>query len=315
MKKQITSHILMIKPVHFNYNEQTAENNYFQEEIDHLSSQKIQDKALKEFESFVQKLEDHGIHVVTVSDTEKAETPDSVFPNNWVSFHEDGRVGLYPMFAPNRRRERRHDILEMLKNDFEIRDVIDFSASEKDEKYLEGTGSMILDRSQRIVYAALSDRTDESILREFCQVFDFECITFTATQNVDGQRMPIYHTNVMMCVAEDFSVICSDTIQNPVEREKVLTSLKNTGKEIIEISEEQMNHFAGNMLQVHNAKGERFLVMSTAAYESLNSNQVQRIEKYGPIIHSSLETIETCGGGSARCMMAEIFLPEKIKTN
>jgi hypothetical protein len=307
---QITKHIMMIEPVSFRFNEETAENNYYQKVIDGLSPEGTQEKALSEFMNFVDKLRSHGVNVIVVKDTESPDTPDSIFPNNWVSFHNDGKIGLYPMCAMNRRVERREDIFDTLVDDygFHIDEIKDFTEFEKHDKFLEGTGSMILDRENKICYAAISIRTDEQAVLQFCDEFDYTPVCFNAYQNVGEERLPIYHTNVMMCVANDFVVICLDTIDQIEERTHVIESLERTNKEIIEISEEQKEHFAGNMLQVMGDKP--YLVMSKSAYNSLDKNQIEKIEKHCPIIHSSLNTIEACGGGSARCMMAEIFLPQ-----
>lgn len=313
MSLQTTNTIMMIRPVKFRYNEQTAVNNYYQKVLDELKPGEVQDKAQKEFDDFVAKLRDKGVNVIVIEDTPVPDKPDSIFPNNWVSFHDDGRVALYPMFAHNRRLERRDDILSTLENEYDLKisGIDDFSFHEKDEKFLEGTGSMILDRANKIAYAAISVRTDANILDEFCKKFGYKAVKFTANQTVNGQRMPIYHTNVMMCVAEDFAVICLQSIDDPAERQAVVDALTGTGKEIIEITEAQKHQFAGNMLQVHTAKGDKYLVMSSAAYHSLTPEQIAAIEKHCPIIHSSLDTIEALGGGSARCMMAEVFLPAK----
>lgn len=308
---QITQHILMIEPVAFRYNEQTATNNYYQQVLDGLSPEQTQEKALQEFNSFVDALRSKGVNVITVKDTKSPDTPDSIFPNNWVSFHRDGKVGLYPMCALNRRQERREDIFDTLVDDhhFEISEIVDFTEFEQHDKYLEGTGSMILDRENKLCYAAISERTDEQAVMQFCDAFDYQPVCFTANQTVNDQRLPIYHTNVMMCVANNFAVICLDTIDEAEERTHVLETLQKSGKDIIEITEEQKHHFAGNMLQVMGK--EPILVMSTSAYNSLTQHQIKRIESYCPIVHSSLDIIEACGGGSARCMMAEIFLPKQ----
>ncbi|UII23640.1 citrulline utilization hydrolase CtlX [Fulvivirga ligni] len=311
MSRQTTSTIMMIRPVKFRYNEQTAVNNYYQKVLDELDPEEVQAKALQEFDNFVEKLRGKGVKVIVINDTPDPDTPDSIFPNNWVSFHADGKVGLYPMFAENRRLERRDDILGALDNEYglNVASIEDFSFHEKEDKYLEGTGSMILDRVNKIVYAAISQRTDEDVLDEFCRKFAFKPVKFIANQTVEGERLPIYHTNVMMCVAETFAVICLDSIDDADERKAVIDSLEASGKEIIEITEDQEHHFAGNMLQVNAESGEKYLVMSEAAYQSLTAKQISAIEKHCPIIHSSLDTIEALGGGSARCMMAEVFLP------
>lgn len=309
--KQTTNTILMIRPVNFRMNEQTAVNNYFQENPEMLQ-ETINARAQQEFDAFVSKLRAAGIDVIAVDDTRDPDTPDSIFPNNWISFHQDGTVALYPMFAENRRLERREDILDLLEErGFVIDQIMDYTSAEEDEIFLEGTGSIILDRVNKKAYCALSPRADEELFIEFCEDFDFAPIIFNAYQTVAGKRLPIYHTNVMMCVADTFAVICLDTIDDKKERKFVVAQLQEDGKEIIEISEDQMQHFAGNMLQVQAQNGTRYLVMSEAAYKSLTPAQVQAIEKHCPILYSALETIETCGGGSARCMMAEVFLPKK----
>jgi len=307
---QVTNSILMIRPVNFRMNEQTAVNNYFQEELT-ASAASINAKAQQEFDSFVKVLQDKGVNVIVIEDTKDPDTPDSIFPNNWVSFHENGTVGLYPMFAENRRNERREDVLERLESEgFQIENIMDYTSAEEEHIFLEGTGSLLIDRVNQIVYCALSTRAEEELIIEFCEDFDCFPVIFTANQTVDGKRLPIYHTNVMMCLAETFSVICLDTIDNKKEKKNVVHRLKESGKEIIIISEKQMHHFAGNMLQVLGSDNKRYLVMSTQAYDSLNATQISNIEKHCEILHSSLETIETCGGGSARCMMAEVFLPK-----
>lgn len=299
----------MIEPIAFGYNAQTAENNYFQVE---QKNSDVQSKALAEFNIFVEKLRSRGINVITVKDTLDPHTPDSIFPNNWVSFHSDGKVVLYPMFAPNRRVERRDDIIENIKNQgFEVTEIDDWSLPEIQGHFLEGTGSMIFDHDNKIAYGSVSLRLDETLFREFCEKYGFTPIVFHSFQTVGSERLPIYHTNVMMCVADKFVVICLDCIDNDLERNKVIETIKNSEKEIIEISEEQMQQFAGNMLQVQNNEGEKFLVMSETAYKSLNENQISAIEKHCEIIYSDLNTIEVNGGGSARCMLAEVFLPKK----
>ncbi|WP_435314059.1 citrulline utilization hydrolase CtlX [Cellulophaga fucicola] len=309
---QVTNTILMIRPVGFRKNEQTAVNNYFQEDLD-IKNAEINTKAQAEFDAFVNVLRAKGVNVIVVDDTKSPDTPDSIFPNNWVSFHSNGTVGLYPMYAENRRNERREDILETLEEQgFSIDHTIDYTSAEDEKLFLEGTGSILLDRVNEKAYCALSVRADEDLFIEFCEDFEYTPVVFTAYQSVENKRLPIYHTNVMMCLAEKFSVICLDTIDDKKERKNVLKNLKQDGKEIIEITEEQMHSFAGNMLQVMGQDSKRYLVMSSAAYNSLTDKQIATIEKSSEIIHSSLETIETCGGGSARCMMAEVFLP---KTN
>ena len=308
---QITNTILMIRPVAFRMNEQTAVNNYFQEDLS-LKNSKINTKAQKEFDAFVNVLRQHGVNVIVVEDKVETDTPDSIFPNNWVSFHNSGTVAVYPMFAVNRRRERREDIFDILENEgFVIENVMDYTAAEEEGLFLEGTGSILKDRVNQKAYCALSERAHEELFIEFCEDFDCFPVIFTANQTVNGERLPIYHTNVMMAMAETFVVICLDTIDDKKELKNVIEHIKKDGREIITISEEQMHHFAGNMLQVLGADDKRYMVMSSQAYHSLDKNQIKAIESHCGIIHSPLDTIETCGGGSARCMMAEVFLPKK----
>ncbi|MBO3098474.1 citrulline utilization hydrolase CtlX [Gelidibacter pelagius] len=307
---QTTNTILMIRPVHFRMNEQTAVNNYFQEDLD-LKNSEINTKAQAEFDAFVEKLRDVGVNVIVEDDDKLNDTPDSIFPNNWVSFHENGDVVLYPMFAENRRKERREELLDRLEEEgFEIENIMDYTSAEEDHFFLEGTGSIIMDRVNKKAYCALSPRADEELFIEFCEDFDYFPVIFTAYQTVDDDRLPIYHTNVMMCVAETFAVICLDSIDDKKERKSVVEHLKKDGKEVIAITEDQMHNFAGNMLQVRGTDEKRYLVMSKAAHDSLTSLQIAKISMHCEMLYSDLETIETCGGGSARCMMAEVFLPK-----
>lgn len=307
--QQTTNTILMIRPVNFRMNEQTAVNNYYQKELDNMLPETINAKAQAEFDAYVEKLRDIGVHVVVVNDTLETDTPDSIFPNNWISFHENGYVGLYPMFAENRRLERREDILLALEEEgFVINQIVDYTAAEEENIYLEATGSVVLDRVNRKAYCALSPRADEDLFIEFCEDFEFTPVIFTAYQTVDGHRKAIYHTNVMMCVGETFAVICLDSIDDKKEYKNVINHLKENDKEIIAITEAQVNNFAGNMLQVKGANETHYLIMSQSAYNSLTITQIEKLEKHSKIISSSLNTIEICGGGSARCMMAEVFL-------
>ena len=307
--KQLTNHILMIWPAPFRINEQTAVNNYFQASTG-LSPEEVVKKSQEEFDAYVSVLKEKGVQVTVVQDTEDPDTPDALFPNNWVSFHQDATVALYPMFAENRRLERREAVLEILEEDgFIIDQVMDYTAAEDSGIFLEGTGSLILDRVHKKAYCALSSRADEELFIEFCEDFEYTPVIFTANQTVDGSRLPIYHTNVMMCLAETFAVICLDSIDDKKERKAVVNHLREDGKEIIAISEAQMHRFAGNMLQVFGSHQTPYLVMSSTAYKSLTPDQLSKIEQHCEIIHADLSTIETCGGGSARCMMAEVFLP------
>ena len=299
----------MIRPVTFRMNEETAVNNYFQEELE-LQNATINERAQQEFDTFVSKLRAVGINVIVESDDLEADTPDSIFPNNWVSFHNNGDIAIYPMFAENRRTERREEVFDRLEAEgFKINNIVDYTQAELEEVFLEGTGSIIMDRQNRKAYCALSPRAHEDLFIEFCEDFEYTPVVFTAFQTVDGKRLPIYHTNVMMCMAEDCCVICLDSIDDAKERKNVVKHLKADGKEIIDITQEQMHQFAGNMLQLTNGE-QRFMVMSAAAHNSLKPNQIAAIEKHSAILSSDLETIETCGGGSARCMMAEVFLPK-----
>ncbi len=310
--EQTTNTILMIRPVSFRMNEQTSVNNYYQKSLKEMLPNTINTKAQEEFDAYVEKLESYGVQVVVVSDTKEFDTPDSIFPNNWISFHADGTVAIYPMFAENRRLERREDVLEELeKQGFLIENIVDYTSAEEQQVFLEGTGSMILDRENKKAYCALSPRADEELFIEFCEDFEYTPVVFTANQTVNGVREAIYHTNVMMCVAETFAVVCLSSIDDKKERKNVLKHLKEDKKQVIDISEEQVNNFAGNMLQVKGENGELFLVMSQAAYDCLTESQRAKINNHCQIISSSLSTIETCGGGSARCMMAEVFLPKQ----
>ena len=309
--KQTTNSILMIRPVAFRMNEQTAVNNYYQKVLDGLSPETVNAKAQQEFDIFVTKLRKVGVNVTVVEDTLEPNTPDSIFPNNWISFHESGDVALYPMFAENRRAERREDILDILEDDgFEINQIVDYTSAEEDDVFLEGTGSLLLDRENGKAYCALSPRADEEVMIEFCEDFELTPVIFEAFQTVNGERKLIYHTNVMMCLGDTFAVICADCIDDKKERKMVLDSLRGDDKEIILINEDQVNNFAGNMLEVKGKNDQRFVVMSESAYKSLTKKQIAQLEAHVEIIHSSLDTIEACGGGSARCMMAEIFLPK-----
>jgi hypothetical protein len=308
----------MIRPVAFRMNEQTAVNNYYQKVLDGLSPETVNAKAQQEFDTFVNKLRKVGVNVIVVEDTLEPNTPDSIFPNNWISFHENGDVALYPMFAENRRAERREDILDTLEDEgFIINQIVDYTSAEEDNVFLEGTGSLLLDRENGKAYCALSPRADEEVMIEFCEDFELTPVIFEAFQTVNlpdgkagGARKLIYHTNVMMCLGDSFAVICADCIDDKKERKMVLDSLRGDEKEIILITEEQVNNFAGNMLEVKGKNDKRFLVMSESAYKSLTKKQIVQLEAHVEIIHSSLDTIEACGGGSARCMMAEIFLPK-----
>ena len=308
MKKQITDTVLMIRPVRFRTNEETIVNNYFQKGIN-ITQEEINRKAQQEFDMLVQKLKEVGVHVIQVEDIYDQDTPDSIFPNNWISFHNNGDVAIYPMFAENRRRERREDILDIVEEaGFEIENVFDYTEAEDEGIFLEGTGAMVLDRIHRKAYCALSPRASEELFIEFCEDFEYTPVIFRAFQKTDGELKPIYHTNVMMALGRTFAIVCLDTIEDKKERKNVLNHLKEDKKEIITISREQVDYYAGNMLEVK-GKEHSYLVMSQTAYESLTPQQIEAIERHTQILYSDLSTIEICGGGSARCMLAEVFLP------
>jgi hypothetical protein len=302
---QNTHHIMMIRPVRFSFNEQTAESNAFQQST--AKAGDTHEKAVQEFDGFVEMLRKNGVQVWVVDDTEEPHTPDSIFPNNWISMHEDSRIAVYPMQAENRRQERRADIVHHLAEVFTVHDIEDYTLSEQEGKFLEGTGSMVLDRENKICYACISPRTHIDLLHKFCKDFGYTLVDFTAK---DAGGKLIYHTNVVMCVGQQFLVICMECIPDAADREKIMQS---TSKPIIEISMDQLNHFAGNMLEMVNEQGEHLLVMSEQAHKSLNEEQIKELEQYARIVSAPLYTIEANGGGSARCMMAEIFLPLKVK--
>ena len=302
---QTTSNILMIRPVHFTYNPETAVNNKFQVAG---NAEAAQAKALEEFDAFTDKLRNNNIDVTVIEDTPEPHTPDSIFPNNWISFHDAGTIVLYPMYAENRRAERKQHVLDIVNEKFKIGTTVDLTSYESENIFLEGTGSMVLDRDSKIAYACISERTHMKPLEEFCKKMDYAACTFTATDANDDE---IYHTNVMMCVADKYVVICLDSIKNPQQRKKAIDTIEKTGKKIISITIEQMNRFAGNMLQLQNKTGEKILVMSEQAYESLTYEQINELEEFNRILYADLYSIETNGGGSARCMIAEVFLDLK----
>ncbi len=310
---QSTNTILMVKPSAFRFNEETAVNNHFQMADQSQTATQIKNKAVHEFESMVSMLQKNGVKIIIVDHDNGTETPDAVFPNNWFSTHQNGDVYLYPMNATNRRLERKLEIFDTIKekHHLQISNIIDFTHGEKEDLFLEGTGSMILDRVNCIIYASISIRTSEKLLSEYADKINYDIVTFKSYHDTTLESPLIYHTNVMMCLASSFAVICLESILDQNERQKVIDKLKETDKTIIEITFDQMNNFAGNMLEVQNSNGEQFLVMSSTAYHSLNKNQIDQIQEFVQILHSSIDTIETLGGGSARCMMAEIFLPNQ----
>ncbi len=306
--RQTTRHILMVRPARFGYNPETASSNAFQSEDRSLRSNEIRKMALAEFDQLVETLDSVGVHVIVADDTPQPAKPDAVFPNNWITFHEDGTVVTYPMLSPARRLERREDIIELVGRQFHITRRVKLERFEEEGKFLEGTGSMIIDRPNGIVYACQSPRTHPDLLDHFCKLMGYQSVLFKA---VDAEGMDIYHTNVMMALGESFVVICRDSIPEGKMWSQVQQYFEKTNKEIISISLPQMMSFAGNMLQVRAAEDTPLLVMSSQAFESLTPSQLLAFEKHTNIMHAPIPTIEKYGGGSVRCMMAEVFLPEK----
>jgi hypothetical protein len=306
-ESQLASTVLMIRPTRFESNPMTAESNLFQGRSTATPDEQ-QRAAAREFEGLVDSLRSARINVVVIDDTSEPHTPDSVFPNNWVSFHADGRVVLYPMEAPNRRTERRADIIDSLsaEHGFHVTEILDLSKHEAAGHYLEGTGSMVLDRHNRVAYACLSSRTQLDPLGDFAQQMEYDVVSFDA---VDRGGVPIYHTNVLMNVGEALAVICDEAIVSEDQRTAVLARLRDTGHEVVSLSYDQLDAFAGNMLELRNNDGERVVAMSTQAWESLDSNQRETLQSNGKIVHSSIENIESSAGGSVRCMLAEVHLP------
>jgi len=301
---QSTNSVLMIRPSRFYPNPETAADNAFQRDANRDSAA-LTLMAREEFDAAVQTLRAGGVNVHVFEDTAEPEKPDAVFPNNWISTHHDGRIALFPMYSALRRRERRQDIVEELRKHYRVTQVIDYSAFEDEGCFLEGTGSLVLDRMNKIAYVSLSHRSDRKVIQRFAEDFSYEPITFTS---IDRNSQPIYHTNVMMCIGTAFAMIGSETISNKVERQQVRTRLKNTGKEIVELSAEQIANFAGNAIELHNNVGEKLLVLSTRAARALTEDQRERLSRYARLVLLELTTIEL-GGGSARCMIATINLP------
>lgn len=306
-KKQAATNIMLVRPASFLYNTETAVSNAFQNKP--ALEENVQELALQEFDRFVDILRSKGVHEMVVEDTPLPQKPDAIFPNNWISMHEDGTVILYPMCAGNRRQERREDVLETLREKFEVKAVVDLSEYEKENRFLEGTGSVVFDHIHRVAYACISPRTDKILFLQLCNALKYEPLHFNA---VDSTGKEIYHTNVMMCVGNGFAVVCLESIKNADEQEKVLDKLAKTGHEIIDINYYQMHRFAGNMLLVENDIGKNFLVMSKSAHEVLSHADLEKIGKHCEPLPLAISHIESIGGGSARCMMAEIFLPERI---
>jgi hypothetical protein len=304
MQEQITSNVLMIRPVSFNFNEQTADSNKFQSKG---TEENINFSAQLAFDQFVEQLVLRGINVMVIEDTPEPFTPDSIFPNNWISMHHSGKVVIYPMQAPNRRAERRKDILDKIKQKYDLNVLLDFTHFEEENKFLEGTGSLVLDRMNRVAFACISSRTNPEVLAAWQKQMNYDLVTFNA---FDQNQHAIYHTNVVMCMGDTFCVICLESISDLDERFAIKQKIENLSKEVIEISLAQMNEFAGNMLLLKNKNEKKFLVMSDRAFNSLTKKEIELLEDYAEIIHPDLGVIETYGGGSARCMIAEIHLTE-----
>ncbi|EAZ80892.2 amidinotransferase family protein [Algoriphagus machipongonensis] len=301
----------MVRPANFGFNTETAANNFYQQ-MDDRSGKEIQELARKEFDGFVALLRDQRVNVEVVEDTENPVKTDAVFPNNWFSTHSDGKLIMYPMFSPNRRLERRKDLIEMLMHKgYQVSDILDLSFFENDGQYLEGTGSMVMDHESKTIFACYSERTHPFPLQYVAELLDYKVVGFHSVQEIEGVQSPIYHTNVMMHIGRDLAVVCLDSIPKASEKQLVQRTLTNNGKKVIPITPKQKFNFAGNMLELSNDGGEKFTIMSQTAYDSLNPGQIQLIEKYTTIISPQIPTIEKLGGGSARCMIAEIFLPKK----
>lgn len=302
--KNTTNNILLIRPANFSFNSETAGSNVFQNEMKY-DFELIKNNVLNEFENFSETLNKNGINTFVFDDTETPIKPDAVFPNNWISFHNDGKVIIYPMLAENRRLEKRNDIIEKLNVKFNITEIIDLSYFENENKFLEGTGSIVFDHKNKIAYASLSPRTNEIVLNKLCEIINYKPLVFHS-YDINGNE--IYHTNVMMTIGENFAVVCLESINNEKEKNLIINSLQNSGKEIIPISIEQMYAFAGNMLELINNSGENLLVLSQSAFNSLSSFQKEKLKQYAKLLPLNVNNIETIGGGSVRCMIAEIYL-------
>ena len=307
MKKQTTDQLLMVRPSCFYTNEQTATNNYFQQQTDE-SNRSTTAKAQQEFDDFVDELRSQGVVVYVWQDPEEPQTPDALFPNNWISFHNPKTFVTYPMYAVNRQKEVNNAPIKFLESKgFSFLNRVDFTPFISSNIYLEGTGSMVLDRVNQIAYCARSERTDSVLIDMFCQKLGYTALIFSSFQSVGGQRQPIYHTNVMMSVGSDFAMVCLDSVDDADERNALTRSLETTGKKIINLTEDQIHQFAGNVLELQSTKGNRLLAMSTSAYHALTDSQKEELSFKLAMVHSPLPTIERLGGGSARCMMAELF--------
>ena len=309
MNRQVTDSILMVRPGNFKYNEETADDNAFQKNPKDASESEIQERVVSEFDGMIDILQNVGINVIVYRENENSDNPDSIFPNNWFSTHNDGSFITYPMFAPSRRGERNESIIDLLGKEFSIDQRYSFEQYEEDNQFLEGTGSMIFDRKDRVVYASLSERTHIQLLDKFCLLRNYEKVAFDA---LDQKGKPIYHTNVMMSIGSQMAVVGLDAIVDSAQRDFVLQRLNQSGKSVIEISQDQIDQFAGNMLQLYSPiKDTHYLVMSETAKKSLSRAQIKRINDFATILSIPIPTIERVGGGSVRCMMAEVFLPKE----
>ena len=308
---QTAGAIMMVRPTGFGFNEETAETNVFQTRDENASDDELQELAVAEFDALVGELQAANVDVIVVEDTLEPRTPDAIFPNNWISLHQDGTVVVYPMYAPVRRLERRSDIVDTLQTTygFEVSRVLDLTHHENEGKFLEGTGSIVFDYPGRCAYANISARTDADVLRELTDLFGYDLITFRAT---DAQGRDVYHTNVVMSIGEGFVVICADAIDDASEREAALGRLRRSGRDLVLIDRDQMCHFAGNVLEVENRDGEKVLVMSSQALESFRPGQLETLRKHARIVASPIPTIERIEGGSARCMIASVHLPRRV---
>jgi hypothetical protein len=303
----LASTILMVRPAAFGFNEETAANNYFQSNPG-ISKEELQQKALREFDNMVEVLRSHDINVLVIEDTKEPAKPDALFPNNWLSTSPDGTVAVFPMYAPNRRTEKRDEILQQLAREFVVKDVQDWSEYEAEGRFLEGTGSMVIDYDNKMIYACVSERTSLSVLEKYAATNGYQAIVFLAT---DKNGLPVYHTNVAMSLGDNFCVLCEEAIDEEWELIAVRQLLESTNHTIIAITRDQMHRFAGNMLQVKNNKGEKFLILSQTAFNSLRKEQKQMLEAYSTLLPIAVPTIEEVEGGSVRCMMAEVFLEKR----
>lgn len=307
MFSQVPHSLLMIRPAAFGYNPETAASNVFQKKGD---DDRLQERALGEFDNMVKLLRQNEIPVVVIEDTPQPVTTDAIFPNNWITTHEDGKIVLYPMMAPSRRAERRMDIVDFLERNYEVKEVINLTSYEQEKQFLEGTGSIVFHHPNRLAFACRSPRTTEDLCRLLCEKLGYTVVFFDA---LDEAGVPIYHTNVMMWIGEASAGICLDALPREEDRAKVLDSLARTGQRIVALSYDQINSFSGNMFEVKNTGDEHFLLMSQAAYKALLPGQILELKKKATLLPLEIPTIEACGGGSVRCMVAGIHLKSRYQ--